>query len=54
MKTRKAAIDEITEEEGLEIEPREWSNFRNEILYDLNDIMKDFYDKFIMEKCPRW
>lgn len=50
----KAAIDEITEEEGLEIEPREWSNFRNEILYDLNDIMKDFYDKFIMEKCPRW
>ena len=50
----KAAIDEVTEEDGLEIDPREWTDFRNELIYDLNDIMKDFYDKFIIEKCPRW
>jgi hypothetical protein len=49
----RAAIDEVTEEDGLEIEPREWTNFRNELLYDLNDIMREYYDRFIMEKCSR-
>lgn len=49
----RAAIDEVTEEDGLEIEPRVWTNFRNELLYDLNDIMREYYDRFIMEKCPK-
>ena len=49
----RAAIDEVTEEDGLEIEPRVWANFRNELLYDLNDIMREYYDRFIMEKCPK-
>jgi hypothetical protein len=49
----RVAIDEVTEEDGLEIEPREWTNFRNELLYDLNDIMREYYDRFIMEKCSR-
>ena len=49
----RAAIDEVTEEDGLEIEPRVWTNFRNELLYDLNDIMREYYDRFIMEKCSR-
>ena len=49
----RAAIDEVTEEDGLEIEPRVWTNFRNELLYDLNDIMREYYDRFIMEKCSK-
>jgi hypothetical protein len=49
----RAAIDEVTEEDGLEIEPRVWTNFRNELLYDLNDIMREYYDIFIMEKCSK-
>jgi hypothetical protein len=49
----RAAIDEVTEEDGLEIEPRVWANFRNELLYDLNDIMREYYDRFIMEKCSK-
>jgi hypothetical protein len=50
----KSAIDEVTEEEGLEIEPRLWANFRNEISYELNDEMKKFYDKYIEETCPKY
>ena len=50
----KAAIDDVTEEEGLEFDSREWADIRNELLHELYDDMKDFYYKFIMEKCPRW
>lgn len=50
----KAAIDEITDEERLEIDPRSWANFRNELSYMLNDEMKEFYDKSIKERCPEY
>lgn len=50
----KAAIDEVTEEERLEIDPRLWTNFRNELSYMLNDEMKEFYDKSIKERCPEY
>ena len=50
----KAAIDEVTEEERLEIDPRSWANFRNELSYMLNDEMKEFYDKEIKERCPEY
>jgi hypothetical protein len=50
----KSAIDEITDEERLEIDPRSWANFRNELSYMLNDEMKEFYDKTIEERCPEY
>ena len=50
----KSAIDEITDEERLEIDPRSWANFRNELSYMLNDEMKEFYDKEIKERCPEY
>jgi hypothetical protein len=49
-----AAIDQVIEEDGLDIDTRVWADFRNELLYDLNDIIKEFYYDFISEKCPRW
>jgi hypothetical protein len=49
-----AAIDQVIEEDGLDIDTRVWADFRNKLLYDLNDIIKDFYYDFISEKCPRW
>ena len=48
----RAAIDEVADDADLEIEPRSWINFRNELSYMLNDEMKEFYDKYIKEKCP--
>jgi len=50
----KSAIDEVTEEERLEIDPRSWANFRNELSYMLNDEMKVFYDNEINERCPEY
>ena len=50
----RSAIDDVTDEEGLEIEPRSWVNFRNEISYMLNDEMKEFYDKEINKRCPEY
>jgi hypothetical protein len=50
----RAAIDEVTDEERLEIEPRLWVNFRNELSDMLNDEMKEFYDKYIKERCPEY
>lgn len=50
----KAAIDEVTEEERLEIDPRSWTNFRNELSYMLNDEIKVFYDKEINKRCPKY
>ena len=50
----KAAIDEVTEEERLEIDPRSWANFRNELSYMLNDEMKVFYDNEINKRCPEY
>ena len=50
----RGAIEEVIEEEGLEIDPRSWVNFRNEIFYMLNDEMKEFYDKEIKERCPEY
>ena len=50
----RAAIDYVTDEERLEIDPRSWANFRNEISDMLNDEMKEFYDKEINERCPEY
>jgi hexokinase len=50
----KSAIDEVTEEERLEIDPRSWANFRNELSYMLNDEMKVFYDNEINKRCPEY
>ena len=50
----KSAIDEVTDEERLEIDPRSWANFRNELSYMLNDEMKVFYDNEINERCPEY
>jgi hexokinase len=50
----KSAIDEITDEERLEIDPRSWANFRNELSYMLNDEMKVFYDNEINKRCPEY
>ena len=50
----KSAIDEVTEEERLEIDPRSWTNFRNELSYMLNDEMKEFYDNEIKERCQEY
>lgn len=50
----RSAIDNVTDEEGLEIEPRLWTNFRNEISYMLNNEMMEFYNKFIKENCPEY
>ena len=50
----RGAIEEVIEEEGLEIDPRSWVNFRNEISDMLNDEMKEFYDKEIKERCPEY
>ena len=50
----KSAIDEITDEERLEIDPRSWANFRNELSYMLNDEIKVFYDKEINKRCPKY
>ena len=50
----RGAIEEVIEEEGLEINPRSWVNFRNEISDMLNDEMKEFYDKEINERCPEY
>jgi hypothetical protein len=49
-----SAIDEVIDEDGLDIDSRDWANFRNELMYDLTDIIKKFYYDFISEKCPRW
>ena len=50
----RSAIDNVTDEEGLEIEPRSWVNFRNEISYMLNDEMMEFYNKEIKKRCPEY
>ena len=50
----KSAIDEVADEEGLEIEPRLWTNFRNELYYTLNDEMKVVYNNYIKEYCPEF
>ena len=50
----RSAIDNVTHEERLEIEPRSWTNFRNELSYMLNDEMKEFYDKEINKRCPEY
>jgi hypothetical protein len=50
----RSAIDDVTDEEGLEIEPRSWVNFRNEISYMLNDEMMEFYNKEIKKRCPEY
>jgi hypothetical protein len=50
----KSAIDEVTEEERLEIDPSSWANFRNELSYMLNDEMKVFYDNEINKRCPEY
>jgi hypothetical protein len=50
----RSAIDNVTDEEGLEIEPRSWVNFRNEISYMLNDEMMEYYNKEIKKRCPEY
>ena len=50
----RSAIDDVTDEEGLEIEPRSWVNFRNEISHMLNDEMMEFYHKEIKKRCPEY
>jgi hypothetical protein len=50
----RASIEEVIQEEGLEIDPRSWVNFRNELSYMLNDEMKEVYDKKIKERCPEY
>ena len=50
----RSAIDNVTDEEGLEIEPRSWVNFRNEISYMLNDEMMEYYNKEIKKRCPQY
>ena len=50
----KAAIDEVTDDSDLEIDPRSWINFRNELSYMLNDEMKEFYDNEINKRCPEY
>jgi hypothetical protein len=50
----RSAIDDVTDEEGLEIEPRSWVNFRNEISHMLNDEMMEFYNKEIKKRCPEY
>jgi hypothetical protein len=44
----------VVEEDRLEINPRLWTNLRNELLYILNDEIKKFYDKYIKENCPEY
>lgn len=50
----RSAIDNVVEEDSLEINPRLWTNLRNELLYILNDEIKEFYDKYIKENCPEY
>lgn len=49
-----SSIANVVEEDSLEINPRSWTNLRNELLYILNDEIKEFYDKYIKENCPEY
>lgn len=47
------AINEVLySDHNMTVEPRIWTNFRNELLYDLGDEIRDYYDKFIEKECP--
>jgi hypothetical protein len=37
----------------MTVEPRIWTNFRNELLYELGDEIRDYYNKFIEKECPQ-
>ena len=42
----------LYDDHNMTVEPRLWSNFRNELMYVLGDEIKDYYNKFIEKECP--
>jgi hypothetical protein len=36
----------------MTVEPRIWTDFRNELIYVLGDMIKSHYNKIINEQCP--
>ena len=48
------AINEVLyNNHNMTVEPRIWTNFRNELMYELGDEIKDYYNKFIEKECPQ-
>jgi len=47
------AINEVLyNDHNMTVEPRIWTNFRNELMYELGDEIRDYYNKFIEKECP--
>ena len=50
-----SSINKIIDDDGLDIDQRVWTDFRNELLYELNGVIKKYYIKYLKENCrPRW
>ena len=54
-KLMQSTINKIIDDDGLDIDQRVWTDFRNELLYELNGVIKKYYNKYLKENCrPRW
>jgi hypothetical protein len=45
-------IDDVLSSENIEIDLRIWTNFRNELMDEMRDEIKDYYNNFIKNECP--
>jgi hypothetical protein len=50
---RTAINDVLYYDNNMTVEPRIWTNFRNELMYVLGDEINDYYNKFIEKECPQ-
>jgi hypothetical protein len=47
------AINEVLyHDNNITVDPRIWTDFRNELVYVLGDMIKSHYNKIINEQCP--
>ncbi len=49
---KNAINDVLYYDHNMTVEPRVWTDFRNELMYELGDTIKSHYNKIINEQCP--